>query len=63
VSPLDGLAVIAGLSIITGTIVSVVKTLVVPRRAWSLVPRTVETTTTWLLMKIAGHMRSYDRRA
>ncbi len=59
-SPLDWLAVIAGLSIITGTIVSVVKTLVVRRRAWSLVPRTVEATTTWVFMKIARRMRSYD---
>ncbi len=59
-SPLDWLAVIVGLSIIAGTIVSVVKTLVVPRRAWSLVPRTVEATTTWVFMKIARRMRSYD---
>jgi hypothetical protein len=59
-SPLDWLAVVAGLAIIAGTIVSVVKTLVVPRRAWSFVPRIVETTTTWGFMTIARRMRSYD---
>ncbi len=60
VSVLDSLAVIAGSLLITGTIVSVVKTLVVPRRAWSLVPRFIETTTTWTFMTIARRMRSYD---
>jgi hypothetical protein len=59
-SPLDWLAVAAGLVIIAGTIVSVVKTLVVPRRAWSFVPRIVETSTTWVFMAIARRMRSYD---
>ena len=59
-SVLDTLAVISGLVIIAGTIVSVVKTLVVPRRAWSLVPRAVEATTTWIFMTIARRMRSYD---
>lgn len=59
-SLLDVLAVTSGMAIVAGTIVSVVKTLVVPRRAWSLVPRTVEAGTTWLFMKIARHLRSYD---
>jgi hypothetical protein len=59
-SALDSLAVIAGLLIIAGTIVSVVKTLVVPRRAWSFVPRFIETATTWVFMKTARRMRSYD---
>lgn len=59
-SLLDLLAVIAGLLIISGTIVSVVKTLVVPRRAWSFVPRFIEATTTWVFMKVARRMRSYD---
>lgn len=59
-SLLDWLAVAFGLVIIAGTIVSVVKTLVVPRRAWSFVPRIVETSTTWVFMAIARRMRSYD---
>jgi hypothetical protein len=58
-SPLDWLAVFGGLSIVAGTTLSVVKTLVVPRRAWSFVPRAVEGTTTWVFMKIARRMRSY----
>lgn len=59
-SALDWLAVAAGLVIVAGTSVSVVKTLVVPRRAWSLVPRTVEAATTWVFMTIARRFRSYD---
>jgi hypothetical protein len=59
-SPYDWLAVAIGLMIITGTVVSVVKTLVVPRRAWSLVSRIVEASTTWVFMTIARRMRSYD---
>jgi hypothetical protein len=59
-SPYDWLAVTIGLMIITGTVVSVVKTLVVPRRAWSLVSRVVEASTTWVFMTIARRMRSYD---
>ncbi len=57
---LDWFAVVAGLVIIAGTTVSVVKTLVVPRRAWSFVPRIVEVATTWVFMTIARRMRSYD---
>jgi len=57
---IEWVAVIAGLVIITGTIVSVVKTLVVPRRAWSFVPRIVEVATTWIFMATARRMRSYD---
>jgi hypothetical protein len=59
-SPYDWLAVAIGMVIITGTAVSVVKTLVVPRRAWSLVSRVVEVSTTWVFMTIARRMRSYD---
>lgn len=59
-SPLDWLAVVAGLVIIAGTSVSVVKTLVVPRRAWSFVPRIVEVATTWVFMTIARRLRSFD---
>jgi len=59
-SAYDWLAVATGVVIVAGTSVSVVKTLVVPRRAWSLVPRVVETTTTWVFMTIARRMRSYD---
>ncbi len=58
-SAVDWLSVVA-LILITGTTVSVVKTLVVPRRAWSFVPRIVESTTTWIFMTIARTMRSYD---
>jgi len=59
-SPYEWFAVVAGLVIVAGTSVSVVKTLVVPRRAWSLVPRTVEAATTWVFMTIARRFRSYD---
>ena len=59
-STVDWLSVVVGLILITGTTVSVVKTLVVPRRAWSFVPRIVESTTTWVFMTIARPMRSYD---
>ncbi len=59
-SPRDWLAVVVGLVIIAGALVSVVKTLVVPRRAWSLVPRIVEVATTRVFMTIARRMRSYD---
>lgn len=59
-SPYEWFAVVAGMVIIAGTSVSVVKTLVVPRRAWSLVPRTVEAVTTWVFMTIARGVRSYD---
>jgi hypothetical protein len=46
--------------IILGTAVSVIKTLVVPRRAWSFVPRLVNVVTTRVFMGIARRMRSYD---
>lgn len=59
-SAIDWFALLTGIVIVTGTIVSVVKTLVVPRRAWSLVPRVVDTSTTWGFMAIARRMRSYD---
>ena len=59
-SAVDWIALLAGIAIVTGTIVSVVKTLVVPRRAWSLVPRVVDTSTTWGFMATARRMRSYD---
>ena len=59
-SPYEWFAVLAGLIIIAGTIVSVINTLVVPRRAWSFVPRMVEAVTTWTFMTVARRMRSYD---
>lgn len=59
-SAIDWFALLAGIVVVTGTIVSVVKTLVVPRRAWSLVPRVVDTSTTWGFMATARRMRSYD---
>ncbi len=51
---------VLGLLIVAGTSVSVVKTLIVPRRAWSLIPRAVETAVTWVFMTIARRMRSFD---
>jgi hypothetical protein len=59
-SPYDWFAVLAGLAIIVGTTVSVIKTLVVPRRAWSFVPRIVEVATTRVFMTVARRIRSYD---
>lgn len=59
-TPYEWLAVGAGAAIILGTAVSVIKTLVVPRRAWSFVPRLVDVVTTWVFMTIAKRMRSYD---
>ena len=50
----------AGLLVVVGTSISVVKTLVVPRRAWSFIPRLVDRTVTWVFMVIARRMRSYD---
>lgn len=57
---LEWLSFSLGLVIVGGTFVSVIKTLVVPRRAWSLVPRAVEVSITWLFMLIARRLRSYD---
>ena len=59
-SPYDWFAVLAGLAIIVGTTVSVIKTLVVPRRAWSFIPRIVEVATTRMFMTVARRIRSYD---
>jgi hypothetical protein len=60
VSLIEWFAVLAGLLTVGGTLVSVVKTLVVPRRAWSLVPRAVDVSTEWGFMVVARRMRSYD---
>ena len=59
-SLIDWFAVLAGVLTVGGTLVSVVKTLVVPRRAWSLVPRAVDVSTAWGFMIVARRMRSYD---
>ena len=60
VTTVEWLSFALGVVIVVGTSVSVVKTLVVPRRAWSFVPRLVEVVTTWLFMTVARRMRSYD---
>ena len=60
VSPIEWLFVALGVVIVAGTSVSVIKTLIVPRRAWSLIPHAVETSVNWLFMTIARRMRSYD---
>lgn len=57
---LDWVAVVFGSAIVIGTTVSVVKTMVVPRRAWSLLPDLVARTTTALFMMLARGMRSFD---
>ena len=49
-----------GLVIVVGTSISVIKTLVVPRRAWSFLPRVVDSVVTWVFMTVARRMRSYD---
>jgi hypothetical protein len=60
VTVLEWLSFALGLVIVTGTSISVIKTLVVPRRAWSLLPRVVDIVVTGLFMAIARRMRSYD---
>lgn len=59
-SPVEWLFVTLGVVIVAGTSVSVIKTLIVPRRAWSLIPHAVETSLNWLFMTVARRMRSYD---
>jgi hypothetical protein len=49
-----------GLLIVVGTSISVIKTLVVPRRAWSFLPRLVDAAVTWIFMVVGRRMRSYD---
>lgn len=60
VSPLDWLSVPLGILIVVGTSVSVIKTLIVPRRAWSLIPHAVESLVTRVFMSIARRVRTYD---
>ena len=57
---LEWLSLTLGFVIVVGTSISVIKTLVVPRRAWSFLPHVVESSVTWLFMTIARRMRSYD---
>lgn len=59
-TPIEWLSFAVGLVIVIGTSISVIKTLVVPRRAWSFLPHVVESSVTWLFMTIARRMRSYD---
>ncbi|MFB3049773.1 MAG: hypothetical protein ACE1Z9_06430 [Acidimicrobiia bacterium] len=59
-TPIEWLSFAGGLVIVVGTSISVIKTLVVPRRAWSFLPHVVESSVTWLFMSIARRMRSYD---
>ncbi len=49
-----------GLLIVVGTSISVIKTLVVPRRAWSFIPRLVDAAVHWIFMAVSRRMRSYD---
>lgn len=57
---LEWLSFALGLAIVVGTLISVVKTLVVPRRAYSFLPRITEVSITWLFTTIARRMHSYD---
>ena len=59
-NPIDWVAVAVGSAIVIGTTVSVIKTMVVPRRAWSLLPSLVARGTTALFMFLARRMRSFD---
>jgi hypothetical protein len=60
VTQIEWLSFAVGLVIVIGTSISVIKTLLVPRRAWSFLPHVVESSVTWLFMTIARRMRSYD---
>jgi hypothetical protein len=60
VTAFEWLSISLGLVIVVGMYVSVIKTLVVPRRAWSLLPRVVDSIVTHVFMTIARRMRSYD---
>lgn len=60
VTALEWLSLALGLVIVVGTSISVIKTLVVPRRAWSFLPRVVDSVVTRVFMAIARRMRSYD---
>lgn len=60
VTSLEWVSFALGVVIVAGTSVSVIKTLIVPRRAWSFLPRVVESSVTWLFMTIARRMRSFD---
>jgi hypothetical protein len=60
VNPIDWVAIVVGSAIVIGTTVSVVKTMVVPRRSWSLLPSLVARGTTALYMFVARRMRSFD---
>jgi hypothetical protein len=60
VTAFEWLSFSLGLVIVVGTSISVIKTLVVPRRAWSFLPRVVDSVVTWVFMTIARRMRSYD---
>ena len=59
-NPIDWVAIAVGSAIVIGTTVSVIKTMVVPRRAWSLLPSLVDRGTTALFMFLARRMRSFD---
>jgi hypothetical protein len=60
VTAFEWLSFSLGLVIVVGTSISVIKTLVVPRRAWSFLPRVVDSVVTRVFMTIARRMRSYD---
>ncbi len=60
VTAFEWLSFSLGLVIVVGTSISVIKTLVVPRRAWSFLPRVVDSVVTWVFMTVARRMRSYD---
>ena len=59
-NPIDWVAIAVGSAIVIGTTVSVIKTMVVPRRAWSLLPSLVARGTTGVFMFFARRMRSFD---
>lgn len=59
-NPIDWVAIAVGSAIVIGTTVSVIKTMVVPRRAWSLLPSLVDRGMTALFMFLARRMRSFD---
>jgi len=60
VTALEWLSFSLGQVIVVGPSVSVIKTLVVPRRAWSFLPRVVDSAVTRVFMTVARRMRSYD---
>jgi hypothetical protein len=52
---------VVGLAVLLGTTIGVLKSLIVPRRGWALLPAAVTFVVSRGFMAVAGRLRSYDR--